>query len=328
MAGGVTVTEVTFISVLADQLAAFVKLRRSLGFELRSQAYVLGRFDKVMATKMRRRGPVTRRHVEAYLRALDGLQPLTRRHWLCHVRLFLLYLKQFEPNTFIPDRSFAPAQASPRAPHIYPEGEIRALLQEAAHFPYRYRCRRWLQYQMLFGLLYVTGMRISEALALTLDDFDRRDGILRIRRTKFHKSRLIPLMSSTQERLRQYLERRAERGYSTGPHSPLFVGDKGNRMRYSVARHAFHEITRRAGIRVAGRPAPRIHDLRHTATVHRLYLWYRERKDVQALLPALVTYLGHSQISSTDLYLTMTSELLDEAGKRSERRHLLEERRK
>jgi integrase/recombinase XerD len=281
-----------------------------------------------MAKEMQRRGPVTRHHVEAYLRALDGLQPLTRRHWLCHIRLFLRYLKQFEPNTFIPDHSLAPANASPRAPHIYSEGEIRALLQEAARFPYRYRCRRWLQYQALFGLLYVTGMRISEALALTLGDFDPRDGTLRIRRTKFHKSRLIPLTLSTQGHLRQYLARRAERGYGTAPHSPLFVGDKGNRMSYSVAFHAFHEIIRRAGLRVPGRPGPRIHDLRHTATVHRLYLWYREGMNVQALLPALATYLGHSQISSTDLYLTMTSELLDEAGKRSERRHIVGERRK
>ena len=159
-------TKVAFVSVLAARLAAFVKLRRSLGFELRSQVYVLGRFDKVMAKEMLRRGPVTRQHVEAYLRALDGLRPLTRRHRLCHIRQFLLYLKQFEPDTFIPDHSLAPAHASPRAPHIYPEGEIRALLQEAARFPYRCRCRRWLQYQMLFGLLYVTGMRISEALAL------------------------------------------------------------------------------------------------------------------------------------------------------------------
>ena len=97
-------------------------------------------------------------------------------------------------------------------------------------------------------------------------------------------------------------------------------------MSYSTACHAFHKITRRAGLRVPGRPGPRIHDLRHTATVRRLYLWYREGKDVQALLPVLVTYLGHTRISSTDLYLTMTSELLDEAGKRSERRHVVAER--
>jgi site-specific recombinase XerD len=281
-----------------------------------------------MAKEMRRRGPVTRPHVEAYLRALHDLRPLTRRHRLCHVRQFLLYLKQFEPSTFIPDYSLAPAQASPRAPHIYSAGEIRALLREAARFPSRYGCRRWLQYQVLFGLTYVTGMRISEALALTLRDVDHRDGVLRIRRTKFHKSRLIPLAPSTHTRLRHYLAARAERGHSTAPDAPFFVGEKGRRMSYSAVRQAFHTITRRAGLRVPGRPAPRIHDLRHSATVRRLYLWYREGKNVQALLPALVTYLGHSRISSTDLYLTMTPELLAEAGKRSERRHVAEEERR
>lgn len=311
---------VVFVSALKDRLAAFVKLRRSLGFELRSQVYVLGGFDRVMARELRRCGPVTRSHVEAYLRALAGVQPLTRHHRLCHIRQFLLYLKQFQPDTFIPDSSLAPAHASPRAPHIYPEGEIRALLREARRYPFRFPSRRWLLYETLFGFLYVTGMRISEGLALTLGDVDHPTGVVRIRRTKFHKTRLVPLTPSTHGHLRRYLAARAERGHSTAPDSPLFVGRKGHRLSYSGVLQAFHRITQRAGLRVPSRPGPRIHDLRHSAAVRRLYLWYRQGKDVQALLPALVTYLGHARVSSTDLYLTMTSELLDEAGKRSRRR--------
>jgi site-specific recombinase XerD len=312
-------TPPVFVSVLAGRLTAFLRMRRALGFELRTQPCVLRRFDRVAARHMRRQGPVTRLVVEAYLRALDGLSPLTRRNQLCHVRQFLLYLRQFEPATFIPGPSLTPAAASPRAPHIYSEDEIRALLRTARNYPDRYRSRRWLLYETLIGFLYVTGMRVSEALALTLGDIDWRRGVVRIRRAKFHKERLVPLASSTQGWMRRYLIERAERGHSTAVSAALFVTDKGEPLSYGTAQQAIRVIAIRAGIRAPRQRGPRIHDLRHTAAVRRLYLWYRAGKDVQALLPALVTYLGHARVSSTDLYITMTGELLEQARKRFER---------
>jgi len=313
-------TPIVYTSFLADHLSDYVALRRHLGYELRSQLYVLRQFDRVVEREMTAPGPLTRAVVEAFLRSLAGLQPITRRLRLSTVRQFLLYLRQFEPATFIPERSLEPVRSSPRAPYIYTDEEIHALLRAALRYPYRYPTRCWLLYRTLIAFLYATGMRISEALALTLGDIDWRHDLVHIRKTKFHKARLVPLTASTCEGLRRYLRARAERGHLTTPEAPLFVRTGSRRLPYRTARGAFRCIVRMAGVgREAGSRWPRLHDLRHTAAVRRLSLWYRDGKDVQALLPVLVTYLGHSALRCTEIYLTTTAELLSEASARFER---------
>ena len=318
---------VRYVSFLAERLNDYVAFRRSVGFEYRTQVYILGTFDGVVQRQMPRPGPVRRDLIEAYLEATRALRPLTRRVQLSVVRQFLIYLRHFEPETHVPERALLPAGASPRPPYIYTEEEIRTLMREAVGYPVRYRCRRWILYSTLIGYLYVTGLRIGEALALTLADLDLQRGIVHIRKTKFHKSRLVPLTRSSREALQRYLAERAERGHPTPPSSPLFVGPNGGVLHYSTASQAFARILEMAGLNhPPGGRRPRLHDLRHTAAVRRLYLWYREGKDVQALLPVLVTYLGHSAIRCTEIYLTATAELLAEASTRFEERFPLIER--
>lgn len=315
--------DVIYVGPRAARLTAFVALRRSLGYELRSQVYVLRQFDRVLARKMSSGEHVSRVVVEAFVRSLGHLSPLTLRHRISHVRQFLLYLKQFEPATFIPDRSFAPGHASPRVPHIYTQREIQSLLREANRYPPRFPRRRWILYPTLIAFLYATGMRIGETLALKLGDIDWDQRVIHVRRAKCHKARLVPFTASTAAGLKRYLIARARRGHSREPQAPLFVADNGHvrdrPLSQSTAFHAFVQISRRAGIRAKRGRGPRIHDLRHTAAVDRLHLWYREGKDVQALLPSLVTYLGHSHIRCTDVYVTATVDLLGEAAKRFER---------
>jgi site-specific recombinase XerD len=308
-----------FSSCLAQHLSGYLALRRSLGYEMRSHLCVLRQFDRAVARGTQSRGPVSRDVIEEYLRSLAHLQPITRRLRLSMIRQFLLYLRRFEPGTFVPDRSMEPARTAPRKPYIFTEDEICNLIRAAYGYPPRYRCRRWLLYPTLFGLLYVTGMRVSEALQLKLEDLDLRQGILRIRKAKFHKARLVPLVESSCAALKRYLMARAERGHPTAPDAHLFVNDRGNRLSYTSVRQAFHLVARMAGIEAEARRIPRIHDLRHTAAVRRLFLWYREGKNVQALLPVLSTFLGHSAVSGTAIYLTTTAELLAEANLRFEK---------
>jgi site-specific recombinase XerD len=308
-----------FSSSLTQYLSDYLALRRSLGYEVRTYLFVLRQFDRTVATGTHSSGPVSRDVIEEYLRSLAHLQPITRRLRLTIIRQFLLYLRRFKPTTFIPDRSMEPARSTPRMPYIFTDDEICKLIRAAYGYPARYGCRRWLLYPTLFGLLYVTGMRVSEALQLTLEDLDLRERILRIRKTKFHKARLVPLAESTCAALQRYLIARAEKGYSTTAGAHLFVNDRGNLLPYTNVRNVFHFAVRMAGIEGKARPIPRIHDLRHTAAVRRLYLWYHEGKNVQALLPILATFLGHSKVSGTAIYLTTTAELLAEATLRFEK---------
>jgi site-specific recombinase XerD len=165
-------------------------------------------------------------------------------------------------------------------------------------------------------LAYCAGLRMGEIVHLVIGDVRLEEGLIEIRDTKFFKSRRLPLTSSVLEALRAYLRARLQTGANTAADSPLFWHDK-NGYAYITANHLLRRVLRKAGLKPnAGRVGPRIHDLRHTFVVHRMLAWYREGADVQARLPYLWTYLGHRDLHSTIVYLTVTQELLQEASER------------
>ena len=173
---------------------------------------------------------------------------------------------------------------------------------------------------MLLLLLYGAGLRISEALSLTLADVNLTAGILTIRESKFYKTRLVPISPALTGVLATYVAQRAKE-HPAQPDAALFL----TRTATPVVRHTAENIFRRLRVSAGvirhdgGRYQPRLHDLRHAFAVHRLVSWYRQGADVQRLLPQLATYLGHLHIAATQRYLTMTPELLHEAGQRFER---------
>jgi len=210
----------------------------------------------------------------------------------------------------------------PRAftPYIYSREEIRCLLQatDVCDHPrgtiQAYTCRT------LIVLLYGAGLRISEALALTLTDVDLSAGVIQIRDSKFYKTRLVPLGPDLVNILTCYAAKR-EREHSAHRDDPFFASRTGKEITLRAADAIFSRLRLLAGVRRSdgGRFQPRLHDLRHAFAVHRLVSWYRQGADVQRLLPQLATYLGHVHIAATQRYLTMTPELLREASKRFER---------
>jgi integrase len=120
---------------------------------------------------------------------------------------------------------------------------------------------RPLMYSTLFGLLAAAGMRISEALALQLEDVTP-DGLI-VRQTKFQKSRLLPLHDTTRRALDEYLSVRLRLG--TLDHA-LLVSTSGKAPAYHTVAATFRSIARSIGLRgKPGQPGPRIHDLRQNA---------------------------------------------------------------
>ena len=177
----------------------------------------------------------------------------------------------------------------------------------------------------LIGLLYSTGLRIGEALKLTLGDVDLQERILTVKLTKFRKSRYVPLSPSTAKALTTYLDRRASAGILTTPQAGVFSSCQTGRAYHATRIYVmFLEIARRLGIR--GKPGirgPRLHDFRHTFAVQRLLDWYREGAELYAKLPLLATYLGHNNVTFTEVYLQATAELLEQANARFHARFAL-----
>lgn len=203
-----------------------------------------------------------------------------------------------------------------RTPHIYRPDEIAKLMQAAARLKPASSIRP-VMYSTLFGLLAATGMRISEALALRLDDVTA-DGLI-IRQTKFQKSRLLPLHETTQRALDRYLAVRIRLGTLD---RALLVSTPGKAPSYPTVVAVFLQVARSIGLRGnPGQPGPRIHDLRHTFAVRSLEQCPRDREAVARHIVALSTYLGHAHVTDTYWYLHATPILMGQIAEAGEALH-------
>jgi site-specific recombinase XerD len=203
-------------------------------------------------------------------------------------------------------------------PYIFSHEELQRLLDASACCESPRSKVRPYTYRMLILLLYGTGLRISEALSLTLANVDLPASILTIQESKFYKTRLVPMSPTLTSALRAYVAQRAQEHSKLD--AALFLTRTSTPLLRGTAESIFSRLRVRAGVlrHDGGRFQPRLHDLRHTAAVHRLVSWYRQGADVQRLLPQLATYLGHVHIAATQHYLTLTAELLREASQRFE----------
>ena len=188
---------------------------------------------------------------------------------------------------------------------MFASEQIRQILLAAAGLTPAGSLRPWT-YCTLLSLLAVTGLRISEALALRTGDITP-DGLV-VRETKFRKSRLVPIHSTTVAGLERYLDRRR---HVAGPCDHVFVSQRARRMTYPTVVSVFLQIVRRIGLHPGpGRRGPRIHDLRHNFAIRALEACPPDRHHVGAHMLALSTYLGHAKICSTYWYLHATPHLL------------------
>ncbi|QJW93222.1 tyrosine-type recombinase/integrase [Frigoriglobus tundricola] len=237
------------------------------------------------------------------------------------VRLFAQWLHCIDQKHEVPPQALIPDRYRRPRPHIYSDEEIRRIVETAAELP-SINGVRALTCSTLFGLIAVTGLRVSEAISLDVADVDLEAGLLTLRRGKLGKARLLPVSDCTRGRLVAYSK---ERDRLLGaPPEPFFVSDHGERITDCGARYNFAAVGRTIGLRPAekfkrhGR-GPRIHDLRHTFAVRTLVNWYRAGKNPAQEMIKLTTYLGHASPSHTYWYIEAVPELLDLASRRVEK---------
>ncbi|MCP5070948.1 MAG: tyrosine-type recombinase/integrase [bacterium] len=236
-----------------------------------------------------------------------------RHHRLNTVRRFARHARvEDQRHEEVPSSVFG-HRRSRRVPYIYADEQIRQLLQAASELGPPGSLRPHV-YRTLFGLLFATGLRISEALALRYGDVTP-DGLV-IRKTKFKKSRLVPLHETTQVALEDYQRRR--RRFAAGvPH--LFVSVRGRTLDRSSVQWTFIRLLKTIGIDAAPKGRrPRIHDARHTFAVAVLQESPEDRESIGRHMLALTTYLGHSNIADTYWYLEATPHLLADIATRCE----------
>jgi integrase len=296
---------------LRSELGRYLGMRQGLGYKYQHQARRLADFVSFMEAHSAT--TITTKLAMAWA----TLPPDRHASWalrLTDVRGFARHLTNIDPQTETPPAGMLPGLKRAK-PYIYSDAEIDRLLAAAQALPPADGLRRWT-YHHLFGLLAVTGLRLSEVINLQRDDVDLEEGVLTVRATKFGKSRLVPLHPTTRAALHSYAERRqAHLGVHCCPH--FFVAERGGRLLHQYVHRVFWRLSREIGLRGPGdRSGPRVHDLRHRFAVRTLLTWHREGMDVERLLPVLSTYLGHTCVRDTYWYLSACPDLMQAAAQR------------
>ena len=303
---------------LKQGLHDYLALRRGLGFKLRLAGAAL--LDFVCFLEREGASYITNELSVRWAMRRRECQPSLWAGRLGFVRGFTRYYQATDPRTEIPPAALLPYRPGRARPYLYSDREIKRLLAATAILAVPATSLRPHTYRCLFGLLAVTGLRISEAINLELRDVDLDREVLTIRGAKFGKSRLVPLHASSRRALQWYAQRR-DRFLSSSPPPRFFVNDRGRSLESSNVRRVFYRLSRHIGLRGAtDRHGPRLHDFRHRFAVETLVQWYRSGQDIERRLPILSTYLGHAHITDTYWYLSAYPELMGLATRRLEKR--------
>lgn len=301
------------MSSLHQHVEHYLAVRRALGYKLVDHGRLLPDFvDHLEASGA---STVTIEAALAWATRPQDVQPYRWKQRLSVVRGFARYLQTLDPATEVPPSDLLAYRRRRPTPFLFSEDEVTGLLAAAGALAHPLRAAT---HRTLFGLLAATGMRVGEALRLDRTDVDLDAGQLDIRKTKFNKSRRLPLHPSTVTALDSYTRDR-DRLFGRPVQSSVFINIRGTRLAARRVRAVFADLADQVGLEPrAGSSRPRAHDLRHSFAVATLLEWYRSGVDVAARMPLLSAYLGHTSPTSTYWYLQAVPELLVLAAGRLE----------
>jgi len=297
-----------------DLVTKYVNFRRTLGERGDAMEETLRSFCRAVGPHKH----VSQIRIQAVAKFLKGTGPITATWHKKYSKLKGFF--QFAVSRGYLNKAKLPTEIPkcppPLLPYIYSRTEIRRLLKAIPLL--RHPCAQ-IQPETLRAmllLLYGAGLRRGEVLRLSVADVDLSHSLLTIRDTKFFKSRLVPIGRELAEVLSQYVRWRTATRWPASAQTLFFVNRAGKAISESTLGTTFQRLRQRAGIRGTDerQQQPRLHSLRHSFAVHRLTAWYRQGADVQRLVHHLSVYLGHAHLAHTQTYLTMTTELLQQAG--------------
>lgn len=287
--------------MLTETLHSYLAMRRAAGFALRTTEKLLRQFV-IFAT---RQGDTHIVNATAIAWASLASSESLRASRLRMVSRFAQFAQAEDPAHELPATRIFRGGLQRRRPYLFSDEEVQRILQHAGRLR-PVGTLRPLAYQTLLGLLAVTGMRISEVLALHFADITS-DGLV-IAQTKFRKRRLVPLHPTAWSALNRYLRVR-QRVKTNDDH--VFISRRGTKFSYPPVAETFQALLDTAGIgERTNTHRPRLHDFRHRFAVKALDACPDSREHVARHMLALSTYLGHTRLESTYWYLETTPQLM------------------
>lgn len=299
---------------LREAVYEYIAMRRGLGYKL-AHAGLLQDFACFM--EQQNASTITADLAVKWAQKPVSAQPVTWSNRLTVLRSFARFRAATDPRTEIPAPNLLPHKPKRATPFLFAGSEIQRLLQGALALPGATPLKQ-RTYYCLFGLLFVSGMRISEVIGLKISNADLNNGVLTVRGAKTGKIRLIPLHESTRKVLLNYKLHRS-RALKGKASEYFFVSDAGNKLCVETVRDTFYLLLVRIGLPPPEKgKGPRLHDMRHQFVIETLLRSYRNKENVELVLPALATFLGHTNINDTYWYLSACPELMGVAVQRLE----------
>lgn len=304
---------------LMEAIERFLEHKRALNRRFIGEEKHLRLFARVLAERgVHDLQDVTTDVVHAFVLERPRPRPRSFNQLIGLLRRFFTFLQQHELMIASPLLLRSRRVTENRLPFIFEREDAERLLRVAAALPDNARAlRRGATYSTIYALLYGLGLRVSEAAGLTIGDVDLQRDILHVRDSKFRKSRLLPFGPRLSARLSTFIEQRAAEPEGRRQEAPLFTFTRAQPLNPGTISQAFHSLLPVLDLTIANGVAnPTAHCLRHSFAVGTLLRWYREGIDPNERLLHLSTFMGHSDISSTSVYLTITNALLEAATQR------------
>lgn len=311
-----------FQSILADPINRFLDHKRALGRRFDVEEKTLRLLDRFLVEHdIHSLEAVTSDAIDKFLATRPRFSPRSYNHLLGTIRRLFDWFVLQGVVTASPVQAKVRRQTSQTIPFLFDQNSAKRLLDVAAGLADNPLApMRGQTYRTVFALLYGLGLRVGEVTRLRDQDVDVERQLLIIRKTKFYKSRLVPFGPRIAALLTAYMQARPpSRGCLTSE-SPVFSFVRNRPIHPGTISQTFHALVPQLKLNVPdGVSPPRLHDLRHSFAVAALLRWYRSGLDPAARLLQLSTFLGHVSALSTAEYLTITSDLLQDAGQRFER---------
>lgn len=291
-------------------MVAFIAFKRMQGYDYGGGAERLAKFDRFLLARRYTGTEINSEELEHFRADIKEQKPRTQAAILSAIRQFSLYLHALDPRSIVVSTRLVPRHHRPIRFCPLSPAQVGSLMAATAILNpkggIRSACMRFL-----IGLLYSTGLRISEARALSLGDVDLVGSAILVRRGKFRKERLVQMSPSTLEAMRQWLKRRTGSARNDSD-SPLLVCGWNRRINRTSVAHCFRRLCIHCGI--DSHPPPRLHDLRHNYACQCIALWRQQNEDVDTLLPVLANAMGHVDFHATEIYIHINASALEQAG--------------
>ena len=297
-----------YYSIYGPFIEEYVALKRSLGYKLSDIEYAFRRFDLFVLDKEETDIGLSKEFCEEWCIKRSNESEKSWYNRIQLVRSFSSFLQALNYTSFLPK---LPRVRRYYVPYIYSRKEIASIFKECDTLVAQSSTANSivLIVPCLFRLLYGTGLRLGEALALLRDDFNLRERYILLRDTKNGKDRIIPISASLTKVCAGYLECRKRFPIKIKT-DLFFVHPNGKKCTARQTYRWFRRVLFNAGIPHQGKhQGPHIHHLRHTFSVHSLATMAEANYDLNYSLPVLSTYLGHQSVAATDKYVRLTAEM-------------------